>query len=293
MPLLVAGEGGQSLAQKLAHLTHWPVVGAEFKTFPDGEEYAKIQGGVKGQDVVVLQTTYPPSRLWKLLLLLSAARENGASTIRCVVPYLAYARQDRVFLEGEALSARLVADSIRQYATDCVTVDLHKDDVRKFFGGVCQNLSAAEPFAKEFKAKGIEVVLAPDAGALDRAKDVAGRIGARFDHLEKKRVSSDIVEMRPKALDVAGKKVAILDDIISTGGTMAKATEQLVAQKAVGVVCAGVHGLFMADAVTKLKKAGAAEILASDTIDSPYSRVSVAELIAHALTVTSAARTRW
>lgn len=280
------------MAERLAKHTGWATAVADFKTFPDGEEYARILSPVRGQDVVIVQSTYPPSRLWKLFLLLSAAKENGAAGMRCVVPYLAYARQDRVFLDGEALSAQLVADCIRRYATDCVTVELHKDDVARYFQGGCRNLSAVEPFAREFKRRRVEVVLAPDAGARERARQVAERIGAAVDHLEKTRINSEVVEMRPKSLEVRGKRVAILDDIISTGGTMAKATEQLVTQGAKEVLCAGVHGLFIGDAAAKLKKAGAAEVIASDTIESPYSRVSVAEVLAEALTAAPRASAR-
>lgn len=272
------------MAQKLAKATGGTVGDADFKLFPDGEEYVRVATSMKGQDVVVVQTGYPPSRLWKLLMLLSAARENGAASVRCVVPYIPYARQDRLFLEGEALTAKLVGELIRTHARETVTVDPHKEDIAGFFGGSCRSVSAVEPFAKDFKARGIDVVLAPDAGARARVEAVASRIGAKVDHLEKKRISGTVVEMAPKSLDVRGRHVAILDDIISTGGTMAKATEQLVKQGAASVVCAGVHGLFIGDAFNRLKTAGASEVISSDTIDSPYSRVSVADEIAAALT---------
>lgn len=290
MTLLVAGEGGHSLAQKLAHIAKWSVVDAEVKSFPDGEQYARIPTSVQGKDVVVVQTGYPPSRLWTLLMLLNAAREGKAASVRCVVPYMPYARQDRLFLEGEALTAKLVGQSLRTWSDQCLTVELHKDEVARYFDGRCLNLSAAAPFADEFRQRQIDVVLAPDAGARQRAEQVALRLGAEADHLEKKRLSGESVEIRPKSLNVKGRRVAILDDIISTGSTMAKACEQLVQQGAATVVCAGVHGLFIGDAVQRLKSAGASEIICADTIDSPYSRVSVAPILAEALAAKSLAR---
>lgn len=292
MTLLVAGDGGRSFAQKIAAPTRWPVVDVDWKTFPDGEEYARLLRSVKGEDVVVVQTGHPPARFWKLLLLLNAARENGAASVRAVIPYLPYARQDRIFLEGEALTARLVADAVRGYARETLTLDPHKDAVADFFHGTCRVLSSVGAFAREFKARGVDVVLAPDAGARDRAQKVAAAIGAKVDHLEKKRISGDAVEIQPKSLDVRGRTVAILDDIISTGGTMAKAAEQLVKNGAATVLCAGVHGLFIGDAIARLKSAGATEVLATDTVESPYSRVSVADAFAHALLagVTTSAR---
>lgn len=283
MPLLVAGAGAENLTAGLAKALSAGTSQVEFKTFPDGEQYVRILAPLKGEDVIVVQTGYPPERMWKLLLLLEAAAENGADRVRCVVPYLPYARQDRRFLDGEPVSARLVARAISQNATECITVEPHKADVAAFFTVPCHLVSAADAFAAEFKTRGVDVVLAPDAGARDRAEAVARRIGAQVDHLEKRRISSEVVEVKPKSLSVGGKTVAILDDIISTGGTMVKATEQLVRHGAKQVICAGIHGLFIGGAVEKLRGAGAHEVLVTDTIDSAWSRVSMASSIAEAL----------
>ncbi len=284
------GEGGRALVDKLAKLTGWPVADVESKTFPDGEEYVRVQTPLRGESVVVVETGFPPGRLWRLLLLLQAARENGVADARAVVPYMPYARQDRRFLEGEPVSARVAADAIGLYANECLTVELHKDAVKDLFRVPCRNLEAVGPFAAEFGARGVEVVLAPDAGARARAAAVARRMGAAVDHLEKKRISSELVEMKPKTLDVQGKSVAILDDIISTGVTMATAVEQLTNQGASRVLCAGVHGLFIGDAVKRLRDAGAHEVLVTDTIPSVHSRVSVAEIVGRALMAPARAR---
>lgn len=290
MVLYVPGEGGRAFATRLAQQAAGEVADVEFKTFPDGEQYARIRSALAGKDVVVVETGFPPSRLWSLLLLLDAARENKAASVRAVVPYMPYARQDRRFLDGEPVTARLVAELLSPLTSSVLTVDLHKDDVKSHFRVPCMNLSASPAFGREFKSRGVEVVLAPDAGAEGRAREVATQIGARHDHLEKKRLSGTEVVMTPKSLDVRGRTVAILDDIISTGGTMAKATEQLVAQGARRVICAGVHGLFIGDAVAKLQKAGANEILCTDTIESEFSHVSVADLVARALQAPAAVR---
>jgi ribose-phosphate pyrophosphokinase len=288
--LVLAGDGTRQLATEIAQRLGATLGECEFKTFPDGEEYVRIATPVDGQDVIIVQSTFPPRLFFQLLLMLNAAKEAGARRIRAVVPYLAYARQDRLFKPGEALSSKLVAESLSLYASEVLTVDAHKDDIRTFYRIPFTNLSSEGPMAQELKRLRVDVVLAPDAGAIGRAKAVAQRIGAQFDHLEKKRITSEIVEMKPKNLDVKGKSVCILDDIISTGGTMAKALEQLRQNGARDVYGACVHGLFLGDAVEKLTRAGAKTVIATNTIQGPHSRVSVAETIVQGLSPKVAAR---
>jgi ribose-phosphate pyrophosphokinase len=288
--LVFAGDGTENLAAQLAQRLGSTVGQAEFKTFPDGEEYVRLVTDVKDQDVVIVQSTFPPRRFFQLLLMLNACKEAGAKRVRAVVPYLAYARQDRVFKPGEPLSSRLVAECLSLYAAEVITVDAHKDDIRAFYRIPFTNVSAETPIADELKRLKVDVVLAPDAGAMPRAKAVAERIGAQFDYLEKKRITSEIVEMKPKNLDVKGKSVCILDDIISTGGTMAKALEQLARNGAREVYAACVHGLFLGDAAQRLRQAGAKVIVATNTIESEHSRVSVADVVVQALAKPMTAR---
>lgn len=285
MVLVIAGEGSRGLGGEIAQRLGADWGEAEVRAFPDGEFYARIVSPVQGQDVILVQTTHPQYRLMHLLLLLNACKENGARRVRAVVPYLAYARQDRVFKPGEALSSRLVAETLGLYAEQVVTVDAHKNDVGQYYRIPFVNAPAEVPLAQELKRLKTEVVLAPDAGAMPRAKAVAKRIGAKFDYLEKKRITSEIVETKPKSLAVRGKTVCILDDIISTGGTMAKALEQLMQNGARETYAACVHGLFQGDAVDKIRRAGAKEILATNTIESPYSRASVAGVLCAGLGV--------
>jgi ribose-phosphate pyrophosphokinase len=281
--VVVAGDGSARLASEIARRLNASVINVELKNFPDGEDYVRLLSSVKGEDVIVVQTTFPAQRYWRLLLILDACKEMGAARVRAVVPYLAYARQDRVFQAGEALSARVVGESLSAFCSQLVTVDVHKDAIGSFFRIPFVNVSAEEPIARELERLGVQVVLAPDAGARPRAEAIAQRIRVQVDHLEKKRISSEIVEMTPKSLDVRGKSVAIVDDIISTGGTMAKALEQLRKNGAREVFAVGVHGLFLGEAVEKLVAAGAKELVATDTVETKYSRVTVADQIVAAL----------
>lgn len=284
--MILPGPGSEGFARRLAQQTKVDLGHVETKSFPDGEKYVRVLDAVSGP-VVVCQTLWPPERFVDLLLLLDAAQRAGAERIVAVVPYMAYARQDQVFQPGEALSARVVARALDAYCDRVITVDPHKAKVLDFFECGAQAVSAASPVAHALKERKVDVVLAPDEGALGRAKDVAKECGADVDHLEKTRIDSQTVTMQPKDLDVKGLRVAIVDDIISTGGTMATALAMLREQGAEATFAVGVHGLFIGGAEDRLKKAGVDEILSTDTVPNPTSRISVVEPIAAALAATT------
>ncbi len=284
--MILPGPGSEGLARRLAQHTNDPVGHVESKTFPDGEKYIRILDDVDGP-VVVCQSLWPPDRFTDLLLLLDAARRAGGGPIIAVVPYLAYARQDRVFQPGEALSAHVVARAIDATSDQLLTVDPHKADVLDFFECRTTTVSASGPIAEALDERDVDCVLAPDEGALDRARDVADRCSADVDHLEKTRIDSQTVRMQPKELDVDGMRVAIVDDIISTGGTMATALAMLRDQGAQATFAVGVHGLFIGGAEDRLKKAGVDEILSTDTVPNPTSRISVVGPLADALAATT------
>ena len=167
---------------------------------------------------------------------------------------------------------------------DCViTVDPHKDHVLKFFSVPAYSCSAVSTIAQYLKEKNIDFVLAPDKGAKERAKEAATLINCEYDYLEKTRIDGFTVKITPKKLDARGKHVAIIDDIISTGTTMAQSIKELKKQGAKSVSVACTHGLFIGGAKEKLKDAECDEIISTDTIETEYSKVSAAECIAEAL----------
>jgi ribose-phosphate pyrophosphokinase len=286
--MILPGPGSEGFARRLAALTKQPLGKVETKAFPDGEHYVRVAEAIKGPAVVV-QTLWPPERFLDLILMLDAARRAGATHLTAIVPYLAYARQDRVFQPGEALSAQVVAGTLGRMADRVLTVDPHKPDVMGFFQCPATIVSSAPAIATALKQRKVDVVLAPDKGALARAAEVATLFGAAHDHLEKTRIDSHTVQMRPKNLDVQGRRVAIVDDIISTGGTMATALAMLKEQGAQATFAVGVHGLLIGGAEDRLKKAGVDEILTTDTIPGPSSLISVADAVAEALKTTTKA----
>ena len=280
---ILAGSSSQRTAKELASILGADVVGAERKIFPDGEVYIKVDGDLRGEHVVVVNSTYPTPALLELLFLQEAAHDQGAAQITAVVPYYAYSRQDRVFTAGEIVSAKAIAELIELKADRFVTVDPHKEHILGFFGIEAHGVSAVPLLAKHLGSAGVDTVLAPDKGALDRAQFAAKCLGADFDYMEKTRISGTEVVMKAKRLDVKGKTVAIVDDIISTGGTIATAATELKKQGAKRVIAACTHGLFLNGALERLRAAGCDDIVATDSIDGIASSVGCAAAIADVL----------
>ncbi|MFO1534569.1 MAG: ribose-phosphate diphosphokinase [Thermoplasmatota archaeon] len=268
MPLVLAGSASPAFAQELARLLGARVAQAEATRFPDGEGYVRIAEPVQGQDLVLVQSTAPDTNLVELLLWQDAAWEAGARSVSTVIPYLGYARQDRVFQPGEAVSSRAAAKAIAAGSDRILTIDPHKPDVLRFFGGKGHAATAVPQLATQLAAWGVDTVLAPDRGARERAEQAARLIGATADHLEKTRLSATEVRMQAKSLDVKGRRVAIVDDLIASGGTMLTAAKQLKAQGATHVYATCTHGLFTGGAVPKLLAGGIDRILTTDTVAS-------------------------
>lgn len=280
---ILGGSANPRLAKDLAQASQAALARCEVRQFPDDEVYVRVLDPLKGEDVVIVQTTHPNGRLVELLLLEAAAWDQGAASVTVVVPYFAYSRQDRAFQEGEVVSAKALADAIAAKADRVVTIDPHKEHILGFFGCETVGESAVPEIARVLGREGTNLILAPDRGAMERAEAAAKILGVDCDHLEKKRLSGDTVEITPKRLDVRGKSVAILDDIISTGGTIATAARELKRQGAQRVAAACTHGLFLPGSAERMRHAGVDLVLATDTIEGPWSKVSAAPAVARAL----------
>ncbi|MFQ6106413.1 MAG: ribose-phosphate diphosphokinase [Thermoplasmata archaeon] len=280
---IVGGSASTDLAKKLAGELQSDMVETQFKRFPDGEAYVRILSDITDEEVVLVQSAYPDEKIIELFLWQDAIADCSVNSLRVVIPYLGYARQDRAFERGEAISIRALANLIQMGASEIYTIDAHSEVASRYFDMRWNELSAAPAIADHLKSLNVDSVLAPDRGALGRARRVADLLGCESDHLEKKRMDPYNVEVTPKSLDVEGKVVAIVDDIISTGGTIAEATEQLRKQNAKRVIAACTHGLFVGDALERLKVCD--EVFCTDTLRSPVSKVTVAGVIAEALQV--------
>jgi len=280
---VVGGTASKTVAEDLSKELHTPLAKTISKRFPDDELYIRILDDISGEDVIIVQTTYPDSNIVELFLLQNAVKEAGANKVTVIIPYLGYGRQDKKFETGEPISARAIAEHISLHADKAITVDPHKQHILDFFTVPAFSCSAVPELAKYFKKKDIDMVLAPDKGALDRARQASNIIGCNFDYIEKTRIDDATVEIKPKNLQANNKKVALIDDIISTGGTMAKSIKELKKQGAKKILVSCTHGLFAGEAIKKIISAGCNEIISTDTIRSEFSKVKIAPCISQLL----------
>jgi len=276
MKKIIAGSSSPMLAKNLAKILNVPIANVSVKRFPDGECYVRLHEEV--EHAIIIQNTYPDENIIELFLLQDAARRM-ANRIDVIIPYYGYGRQDKIFEYGEAISAEKMARLIEQDADSVALVNPHKQHIMNFFSIPSHSIDATETLASYFKGK-VDIVVAPDKGAASMAAKAAQVIGCDYDYFEKHRISGSVVETKLKKMDVAGRNVVIIDDIISTGGTMLQAIKQLVDQEANNIYVACIHGLFIGNADDKILQEGAKEIVTTDTIESAYSRVSVAGEIA-------------
>ncbi len=287
--IILPGPASQELANLLAVELRTRLIPVFFKRFPDGENYIRIEGDVQDQDVVVVQTTSPPQdeRMMQLFMITSAARDQGAQRITAVVPYFGYSRQDKVFLKGEAFSAKIMVDLLKACAvSEIITIDSHNPATLDSFNIPVRNLSATPLLAKYFKDLGFigAVSLSMGKKGADTAEKAAKILLGGYDYVSTRRNRyTGEVSIEEKPLKVGGKVAIFFDDIISSGGTMMKAVAYAKKQGAVKVYSACVHPLLMANAREKIIKSGADEVVGTDTVPSEVSVVSVASLIAEAL----------
>ncbi len=293
--LLIAGTGNLPLAEAVAGGLGAPLAGRELERFPDGECHVRILDSVRGKDVYLLQPTGPPveQNLLELLLLADACRRAGAARLTAVVPYFGYARQDRRKSGREPVSARLVADLMTASGVDrVVAVDLHGAALEGFFSVPLEHLTAVPLLAEPLRAWASgsrPVVVAPDLGAAKLADRYAKILGAPAAIVHKTRLSGSEVAARGVTGDVAGRDAVIVDDMISTGGTIeaaARALEKAGAASVAAVVAT--HGLFVAGAPERLAAAAGARVIVADTLPRAASVprlevVTIAPLIARAV----------
>jgi len=257
----------------------------EVKKFPDGEIYVKINSEVKNQDCVVIQSVRSSDNLMEMLLFLDALKDQGAREVVAVMPYMAYSRQDKVFTKGEALSAKTVLKLVDELSSRIITVNTHF--MRGSGQGVFHkirftNLDATPALINYLKVRmSSPTVIAPDEGSLGMAKYAAELLGCEFDHIKKKRISGEEVRIETKSLNVKNKDVLILDDIISTGNTIAKVAEFVGEWRPKSISVACIHPLFTNG--IDMFKGKIDRLIATNTVESPVSKVNVGPLIAKEL----------
>ena len=304
MPVL-SGASGAEIAEKLAPILGMDHVSLESRRFPDGEAYVRIPvesiESVRSEPVVLVSNTFPDSGIMQTLLLLGAigdARKGDLSSLKgdwqgdsedvgpgvfLAIPYYGYARQDKRFSAGESISAKLVAEVVSRYCDGITILDLHAPEVLEGMEVPIELVSSMREIADSLQNDvSPDFILSPDKGAISRAKEVASLIGCEFSYLEKTRIDAHTIEHTPKDLDVEGKIVAIVDDMISTGGTICRASDALRRQGATEVHAACTHGLFTGGALSRLAN-HVDGVYTTDSLPNPRASVSAAPALARGL----------
>ncbi|MFB6254055.1 MAG: ribose-phosphate diphosphokinase [Halobacteriaceae archaeon] len=282
--MILSGSNSQLLGARLANELNTNLASVQYETFPDGEQKVSVPETVN-ESVIIVSSTVTDSAHIELLQLQDAARESGATHITTILPYMGYARQDKVFESGDPVSARAVARSISIEADEVITINPHEPSVTEFFTVPAETIDISAQLAQPLP-NGLQdpVFVAPDEGALSIARQIQEAYGSgNIDHMEKNRISSTQVEISSPSTDVTDQDVVITDDIIATGSTMSEAIRVLQNEGPHRVFITCIHPLFVQNAYTKLQTAGVEAIYATDTIERGVSSVSVATPLSNAV----------
>ena len=295
-PVIFVGSANLTLAAAVAERVGLTLGSRALTRFPDSELYIEVQESVRGRDVYLIQPTSPPvhEHLFDLFMLADACRRAGAARLTAVIPYFGYARQDRRATGRDPVGARLVADLLRTSEIQrVVALDLHSAALEGFFPFPLEHLSAIPILAQAVAASGVpaeSVIVAPDLGAVKLAERYARMLHMPIAVVNKTRVSGEEVEARGIVGDVRGRPILIVDDMITTGGTIAAAVNVVkAAGGASEVTVAASHGLFVGPAQERLRVLGVKRFIVTDSVALaadlrlPVKVVSVAPLLAEAI----------
>ncbi len=291
---LLTGNSNIKLAKEVSLYLGIPLSDALVSRFSDGEVRVQINESMRGEDVFVIQSLCPPinENIMELLLILDALKRASAGRITAVIPYYAYARQDRKDKPRVPISARLLADLITVAgAQRVVVVDLHSPQIQGFFNIPVDNLFALNVIYDYLKNRVDEdtVIVSPDAGGVERVRLLANKLGCSIAIIYKRRPEPNVAEVFDLVGDVKGKRAIILDDIIDTAGTVVSASNLLLVKGAKEVVVASSHGLLSGPAVERLKNAPISEVIITNSIPSEGKNLdkltvlSIAPLIGEAI----------
>lgn len=284
---IIAGPSSLDLATAIAKDLDAELVPVDLRIFPDGESKIKMKKTDKDYCIVV-QSTYPPTdrHLLQALMMLKRCSEDGAANVCAVMPYMAYSRQDRAFLDGEVVSMALVAKLIETVGTKrLITVDIHSPASLSYFTIETQNISAVDLLA-DYAAVKIKptapIVVSPDMGGAKRAAEFAKMLGTDMVSLTKSRdknTAEVFIEEKELNSNVVGRDLILLDDMISTGESIVEACRFLRRYKPNKIYAICSHALLIGDATTRIKAAGVEEIVSTNSVPGTNAKVDLTPLI--------------
>ena len=282
---VIGGGASKDLAKRLARKLKAVYIQTETKIFPDGESKVTLGKIPKKSVILVVQSTYPPvdTNLLQALSIISQVRKISSRTF-AIIPYMGYARQDKQFLSGEVITMSVVAKMLQSAgAKKVIVVDIHSNTALNHFNIPTENVSAVPELANYFKKLNLKnpLVVSPDVGGSSRSKKFASLLKTDFIVLKKHRDrKTGSVSIQTAKMDVQGKDLILVDDIISTGGSIIKAAQFLKKQKCKRVFVACTHGLLVEGAEKKIRKAGVSRIISTNTIPGNTSKVDVSGILA-------------
>ena len=273
-----AGRANEALAQKISDYLGAPLGRAKIAPFSDGEILVKVEEDIRGRDVFIIQPTCHPvnESLMELLIFIDCARRASAERITAVMPYFGYARQDRKDEGRVPITAKLTANLIATAGADRVlTLDLHAAQIQGFFDIPVDNLTAEPVLSRHFSQKNLGdlVLVSPDAGSAKRARMYAQRLGGGLAVIDKRRISGTDTEMGYIIGDVEGKTCLMMDDVITTAGTIASAAQTCKEHGAEKVFIGASHGVLCGPAVDRLREAPIEEIVVTDSVPIPSEKI--------------------
>ena len=285
-----SGTAHPRLAQEICEYLGIPLGVIEITRFSDGESYCQIQENVRGTDAFLIQSTCQPvnHNLVELLIMIDAFKRSSAARITAVLPYYGYARQERKDKPRVPISAKLVADLLTAAGADRIlTMDLHSPAIQGFFDIPVDHLFAAPVLVEHLKSMALTdaVVVAPDAGGVERARAYAKRLGGELAVIDKRRIGPNVAESLRLIGDVDGRVTIIVDDIVDTAGTLVGTVKALKAHGATEVYACFSHAVLSGPAITRLAESDIRKIVTTNTIPIDPDKEKAAKI--HCLSIAS------
>jgi ribose-phosphate pyrophosphokinase len=280
--VIIGGTATNGIDEELSKIINIKLEKVSSRVFPDGESYIRAPSKLEGKDVILVQSTYPPQEkhIIELLLMLEAIKNQGPKRIISIVPYFAYGRQNERFLDGEALSIKVILEAMHTNGADVlITVTPHNEKAIKMFHGEHISIEPIKRLAKALP-RGLKnpIAVAPDEGAIEKTETFAKATGMETLHLDKFR-DKNTGEIRLKDIPhikLKGRDVVLIDDVVSTGKTLALAARTVHGLGAKAVIACVVHPLMVKGCYESIKNAGIEQVISSNTI--PNDRVKVVDI---------------